>query len=82
MSVICHPAIPAVITVWTTVGCGWDTVGCVRASDGNLPLAYGPWNHGKRRGSEKSKAQQATADCKNDSRCAPDELEVVHGRPP
>ena len=40
MSVISHPAIPAVITVWTTVGCGWDTVGCVRASDGNLPLAY------------------------------------------
>ncbi len=34
MSVISHPAMPVVTTAWATVGCGWDTAGCVRARDG------------------------------------------------
>ncbi len=40
MSVISHPAIPPVTTVWTTVRPGWDAAGRAPAGAGTLPLAY------------------------------------------
>jgi hypothetical protein len=40
MSVISHPAIPPVTTVWTTARPGWDTAGRAPTTDGTLPLAY------------------------------------------
>jgi hypothetical protein len=40
MSVISHPAIPLVTTVWTTVRPGWGTAGRAPVGAGALPLAY------------------------------------------
>ena len=81
MSVISHPAIPLVTTVWTTVGI-WLGHGrpCSRRGRGPTVGVRREIHHqGKRRGSEESKAQQTTADCNNDARCAPDEVDVFHG---
>jgi hypothetical protein len=40
MSVISHPAMPLVTTVWTTVRPDWDTAGRAPVGTGALPLAY------------------------------------------
>jgi hypothetical protein len=40
MSVISHPAIPPVTTVWSTVRRGWAAAGNAPAGAAGLPLAY------------------------------------------
>jgi hypothetical protein len=40
ISAISHPAMLPVRTVWTTVGCAWDTAEGVSVGDVALPLAY------------------------------------------